>query len=64
MAKVNYISVAKKAAAVQISELKKINKIFDKSFVQAVDLIQNCKGKIIFAGVGKSGLIAKKFSPS
>ena len=37
MAKVNYISVAKKAAAIQIAELKKINKIFNKSFVQAVD---------------------------
>jgi len=60
MAKVNYISVAKKAAAIQISELKKINKIFDKSFIQAVDLMANCKGKVIAAGIGKSGLIARK----
>ena len=60
MVKVNYISVAKKAAAIQISELKKINKIFDKSFVQAVELIANCKGKVIAAGIGKSGLIARK----
>jgi arabinose-5-phosphate isomerase len=60
MAKVNYISVAKKAAAIQISELKKINKIFDKSFVQAVELIASCKGKVIAAGIGKSGLIARK----
>ena len=62
MAKVNYISVAKKAAAIQISELKKINKIFNKSFVQAVDLMANCKGKVICAGIGKSGLIARKVS--
>ena len=62
MSKVNYISVAKKAAAIQISELKKINKIFDKSFVRAVELIDNCKGKVIAAGVGKSGLIARKVS--
>jgi arabinose-5-phosphate isomerase len=60
MVKVNYISIAKKAAAIQISELKKINKIFDKSFVQAVELIANCKGKVIAAGIGKSGLIARK----
>ena len=60
MAKVNYISIAKKAAAIQISELKKINKIFDKSFVHAVELIANCKGKVITAGIGKSGLIARK----
>ena len=60
MAKVNYISIAKKSAAIQISELKKINKIFDKSFVRAVDMMANCKGKVICAGIGKSGLIARK----
>ena len=62
MAKVNYISVAKKAAAIQISELKKINKILDKSFVRAVELMADCKGKVIAAGIGKSGLIARKIS--
>lgn len=62
MAKKNYISEAKKAAAVQISELKKINKIFNKSFVQAVELMANCKGKVIAAGIGKSGIIARKIS--
>jgi arabinose-5-phosphate isomerase len=60
MTKVNYITIAKKAASIQISELKKINKIFDKSFVQAVELMSNCKGKVIAAGIGKSGLIARK----
>ena len=62
MNKNNYISLAKKAANIQISELKKIKKIFNKSFIKAVDLILNCKGKIIFAGIGKSGLIARKIS--
>ena len=62
MVKINYISVAKKAASIQISELKKINKIFNKLFVQAVDLMANCKGKVICAGIGKSGLIARKVS--
>jgi arabinose-5-phosphate isomerase len=62
MVKVNYISAAKKAAAIQISELKKINKVFDKSFVRAVELMANCKGKVIAAGIGKSGLIARKVS--
>lgn len=62
MNKKNYIKLAKKAAATQINELKKINKVFNKSFIQAVDLILNCKGKIITAGIGKSGLIAKKIS--
>ncbi len=62
MVKTNYIKIAKKSAAIQISELKKINKVFNKSFVKAVDLLANCKGKVICAGVGKSGLIARKVS--
>ena len=62
MSKKNYISLANKAANIQINELKKINKIFNTSFIKAVDLILNCKGKVIFAGIGKSGLIARKIS--
>ena len=54
MNKKNYITLAKKSADIQINELRKIKKIFDNSFIKAVDLIINCKGKIIFAGVGKS----------
>ena len=62
MKKKNYISLATKAANTQIAELKKIKKIFNKSFIRAVDLILNCKGKVICAGIGKSGLIGKKIS--
>ena len=62
MNKKNYINLANKAANTQINELKKVKKVFNNSFIKAVDLILNCKGKVIFAGVGKSGLIARKIS--
>ncbi len=62
MNKKNYISLAKRTADKQIHEIKKINKVLNKSFIKAVDLILNCKGKVIFAGIGKSGLIARKTS--
>ena len=62
MNKKKYISLAKRSADIQINELKKIKKTFNSSFVKAVDLIVNNKGKIIFAGIGKSGLIARKIS--
>jgi arabinose-5-phosphate isomerase len=62
MNKNNYISLANKAANIQINELKKIKKVFNNSFTKAIDLILNCKGKVIFAGIGKSGLIARKIS--
>ena len=64
MTKVNYISVAKKSAAIQIKELKKINKVFNKNFIKAVDIIHKAKGKVVCSGVGKSGLIARKVSAS
>ena len=62
MNKKNYISFAKKAANTQINELKKIKKVFNQTFSKAVDLIVNCKGKVILAGIGKSGIIARKIS--
>ena len=60
--KKNYINLAIKAANTQISELKKIKRIFNSSFIKAINLILNCKGKVIFAGIGKSGLVARKVS--
>ena len=60
MNKKNYLTFANKAASIQINELKKIKKVFNKSFVDAIDLILSCKGKVIFSGVGKSSFIAKK----
>ena len=62
MKKKNYTALAKNSANIQINELKKIKKVFNNSFSKAVDLILNCKGKVIFAGIGKSGLIARKIS--
>ena len=62
MNKNNYIKFAKKSAAKQIFELKKINKIFNSSFSKAVESIYSCKGKVICSGVGKSGLIGRKIS--
>ena len=62
MKKKNYLKLAKISADIQISELKKVKKIFNNSFIKAVDLILNCRGKVICAGIGKSGLIARKIS--
>ena len=60
--KKNYLKLASKSAQLQINELKKIKKVFNESFIKAVDLILNCKGKVILAGIGKSGIIARKIS--
>ena len=60
MKKRNYINFAMKAANIQLRELRKIKKVFNNSFIEAVDLIMNCKGKILFSGVGKNSFICKK----
>ena len=58
----SYIKIAKQSATKQITELKKINRVFNNSFVKAVESIYQCRGKVICAGIGKSGLIARKVS--
>jgi arabinose-5-phosphate isomerase len=34
----------------------------DRSFVDAVELIYNCRGRVIVSGVGKSGIISRKLA--
>ena len=58
----NYIKIAKDVIAEEILALKKLNSSFDKSFLKAIELIGQCKGKVILAGIGKSGLISRKIS--
>ena len=54
MSKKNYIQLANKAANIQIRELKKIKKVFNSSFIDAVDAIMNCKGKVLFSEIGRA----------
>ena len=57
--------IAKQAAKKQIKELKKINRIFNKSFLKAIELIHNCQNKgghVLCAGVGKSEIAANRTS--
>ena len=58
----NYKKIAKNVIAVEIAALKKLSKSFNNSFLKAIDLIAKCRGKIILAGIGKSGLISRKIS--
>ncbi len=44
-------------------EAEAINQLIsriDESFDQAVDLMANCKGRVVTTGVGKSGIVCKK----
>ena len=62
MNKLNFNKIAKQVISTEIQALKKLQKSFGKSFTEAVDLIAKSQGKLILAGIGKSGLISTKGS--
>ena len=57
------INIAKDVVKLEIDSLRRLQTSIDKSFEKIIKTILNCKtGKIIVSGVGKSGIIAKKWS--
>ena len=62
MNRLNFNKIAKQVISAEIQALKKLQKSFGKSFTEAVDLIARSEGKLILAGIGKSGLISTKGS--
>ena len=56
-------NLGKEVIKLEIDALKKLHKNIGSSFNKIIRTIINCKnGKIIISGVGKSGIIAKKWS--
>jgi len=59
----NSINIAKDVIQKEIDGLKKLKSSIGKSFDQIVKTILGCKnGKVIISGVGKSGIIGKKWA--
>tara|TARA_X000000950_G_C13875606_1_gene644721 strand:- start:237 stop:1217 length:981 start_codon:yes stop_codon:yes gene_type:complete len=57
------LSVAKEVIKLETESLKKLNSSIGRSFEKIVRTILSCKsGKIIVSGVGKSGIIGKKWA--
>lgn len=55
---------ARKTIQAEIECLKALERGLDVSVTKALDLMQNAKGRIIFTGMGKSGIIGKKIVAS
>ncbi len=60
--KKQFNNIAKNVIDLEIKGLKKLKRFINASFNKAVDAISNCQSKVIFGGVGKSGLIASKIA--
>lgn len=58
----NILDEIKKVFDIEIGELQKVKQSLDETIVNVVELVNNCKGKIILCGMGKPGHIARKIS--
>ena len=59
---INILQRAKEIFEIEKEGLEEISKNLDYSFVNAVELILNTKGRVVVTGVGKSGIIGRKIS--
>ncbi len=63
MSNKNILGIAKEVIKIETDALRKLHLSIGKSFEKIIKTIINCKsGKIIISGVGKSGIIGKKWS--
>ena len=53
---------AKKVLEIEMNSISGLIKKLDTNFVKAVELIFNCKDRIIVTGIGKSGLVGRKIA--
>lgn len=58
----NKLNEGKKVFDVEIEALKRTGNALDNTFVQILDLVTNCLGKVIITGIGKPGHIAAKIA--
>lgn len=53
---------AKKVLEIEMNSIGSLIKKLNTNFVKAVELIFDCKGRIIVTGIGKSGLVGRKIA--
>lgn len=61
---ISTIDKAKEIFLEEINELTKLSETIDGQFVQVVDALYACKGKIVVMGIGKTGIIGRKIASS
>jgi len=59
---VGVIDEAKRVLRVEAHSILDLLERIDESFLQAVDLLYRCKGRVVLMGMGKSGLVGRKIA--
>ncbi len=57
-----YLEQAKEVLRIEAEAVNRIAACLDESFIQVVDLILGCAGRVVVTGMGKSGLIGRKIA--
>jgi len=60
--KINVIKRAKEVLDIEAQAISSLKNRVGKNFAKAVELILRAKGRIVVSGMGKTGIIAQKFS--
>lgn len=53
---------AKRVLAIEAQAVAALGPRIDDKFIEAVDIIFGCRGKVVTTGIGKSGIIARKLA--
>ncbi|MDD5130195.1 MAG: KpsF/GutQ family sugar-phosphate isomerase [Candidatus Omnitrophica bacterium] len=59
---IDIIKRAKEVLEIEAQAIRLLKMRLGKGFVKAIELILKCKGRVVVSGMGKTGIIAQKFS--
>lgn len=58
----NILKLAREVFVIEAESITNLIEKLGKPFEEAIDMLYNCKGRVIVTGMGKSGLIGKKIA--
>ncbi|HZP02056.1 MAG TPA: SIS domain-containing protein, partial [Terriglobia bacterium] len=56
------LDTARRVLEIEAKAIEELAERLDQSFLRAVDLLFACRGRVVVAGMGKSGIIGQKIS--
>jgi len=59
---VNIVEEAKRVLRIEAQSILDLSERIDEDFSKAVELLYDCKGKVVLMGMGKSGLVGRKIA--
>ncbi|MCS6775812.1 MAG: KpsF/GutQ family sugar-phosphate isomerase [Chloroherpetonaceae bacterium] len=58
----DWLCYARELLSLEAHSIQRVAQRLDRSFLQALELLDHCEGKVITTGVGKSGIAARKLA--